>query len=142
MSGRCGEPKPKTTKPSNPNLRRKRRGRPSWKQEAGGCVVPVTRNSERRTEIAGSLSTGIGRTAWKQAERKKRGSGTKETEPHRRNRRQGRSGRGEKKDGRLSSQKQAEANERERKAGGKARKRSESGKEGKHRWNSCGSEAG
>ena len=50
MSGRCGEPKPKTTKPSNPSLRRKLRGRPSWKQEAGGCVVPVTRNSERRKE--------------------------------------------------------------------------------------------
>ena len=49
---------------------------------------------------------------------------------------------GKGKSGRLSSQKQAEANERERKAGGKTRKRSESGKEGKHRWNSCGSEAG
>ena len=73
---------------------------------------------------------------------------------------------GKRKSRRLSSQKQAEADERKRKAGRKARKRSGrkkaetkgstggtavgakpggtkgSGKEGKHRWNSCGSEAG
>ena len=35
----------------------------------------------------------------------------------------------------------AEADERKLKGTGKCRKRSESGKEGKHSWNSCGSEA-
>ena len=62
--------------------------------------------------------------AWRRAEGQRKATGTKGTVAHRENRRQGRSGRGEKKDGKLSSQKQAEANERERKAGGKARKRS------------------
>ena len=51
---------------------------------------------------------------------------------------------GKRKSRRLSSQKQAEADERMRKAGGKPgqmRTRG-SGKEGKHRWNGCGSETG
>ena len=49
----------------------------------------------------------------------------------------------ERKKQRLSSEMlKLKADERKRKAGGKARKRSERGKEGKHRWNSCGSEAG
>ena len=49
---------------------------------------------------------------------------------------------GKRKSGRLSSQKRAEADERKQKASRKARKRSESGEEGKHRWNGCGSETG
>ena len=36
---------------------------------------------------------------------------------------------------------EAEADERKQKRNGQCRKRSESGKEGKHSWNSCGSEA-
>ena len=52
---------------------------------------------------------------------------------------------GKRKSGRLSSQKQAEADERKRKAGRKApeEKRTKgSGNAGKHRWNGCGSETG
>ena len=45
---------------------------------------------------------------------------------------------GKGKNGRLSSQNRAEADERKRKQG----KSPEAKAEGKHRWNSCGSEAG
>ena len=44
----------KSDKPSNLNRMRKHGERPSWKQEAGSCVVPVTRNSEAEKGIAGS----------------------------------------------------------------------------------------
>ncbi len=57
---------------------------------------------------------------------------------HRGNRRQGNTGRRERKDGRLSSLSRAEADERKRKRG----ESPEAKAEGKHRRNSCGSEAG
>ena len=85
-------------KPSNLNLKRKPRGWPSWKQEARSCVVPVTRSSEPEKGNRRKLSTGIGRTAWKQAGQKRKGSGTKETGKHRGNRRQGRTGSRERKE--------------------------------------------
>ena len=64
----------------------------------------MTRNSEAAKGIAGCLSTGTGREAWKQAERKGKGSGTKETELHRGTRCEGETGRGEKKKQRPSSE--------------------------------------
>ena len=54
--------------------------------------------------IAGRLSTKTGSEAWKQAERKGKGSGTKETELHRGTHCEGETGRGEKKKQRPSSE--------------------------------------
>ena len=90
--------KVQTDKPSNQNLKRKQRGMAEL--ETGGRqleVAPVTRNSGAEKGIAGRLSTGTGREAWKQAERKGKGSGTKETELHRGTHCEGETGRREKK---------------------------------------------
>ena len=59
---------------------------------------------ERRKEQQEGLSTGTGREAWKQAEQKGKGSGTKETELHRETHCEGETGRGEKKKQRPSSE--------------------------------------
>ena len=64
----------------------------------------MTRNSEAAKGIAGCLSTGTGREAWKQAEQKGKGSGTKETELHRGTHCEGETGRREKKKQRPSSE--------------------------------------
>ena len=90
--------KTQNDKPSNQNLKRKQRG--PAELETGGrelrsaCDTKQKSGERNRRE----LSTGIGRDAWKQAKRKRKGSGTKETEPHRRNRRQGKTGSREKKE--------------------------------------------
>ena len=105
MSGRCGEQKPKTTKLSNLNLKRKPRG--TAELETGGRqlgVAPVTRNSEAEKGIAGRLSTDTGREAWKQAERKGKATGTKGTVAHRGTHCEGETGRWEKKKQRPSSE--------------------------------------
>ena len=64
----------------------------------------MTRNSEAAKGIAGCLSTGTGREAWKQAERKGKATGTKETVAHRGTHCEGETGRGEKKKQRPSSE--------------------------------------
>ena len=92
-------------KPSNLNLKRKLRG--AAELETGGrelCVAPVTRNSGAEKGTAGSLSTGTGREAWKQAERKGKAKGTKGTGAHRETHCEGEAGRGEKKKQRPSSE--------------------------------------
>ena len=92
-------------KPSNLNLKRKPRG--TAELETGGRqprVAPVTRNSGAEKGIAGSLSTGTGREAWKQAEQKGKAAGTKETVAHRGAHCEGETGRGEKKKQRPSSE--------------------------------------
>ena len=92
-------------KPSNLNLKRKQRG--TAELETGGRqleVAPVTRNSEAEKGIAGCLSTGTGREAWKQAEQKGKATGTKETVAHRGAHCEGETGRGEKKKQRPSSE--------------------------------------
>ena len=87
----------KTDKPSNRNLKRKQRGMAEL--ETGGqklrsaCDTKQPSGERKRRE----LSTGIGRDAWKQANRKRKATGTKGTVAHRENRCQGRSGRWEKK---------------------------------------------
>ena len=88
----------KTDKPSNRNLKRKQRGLAEL--ETGGqklrsaCDTKQPQGERKRRK----LSTGIGRDAWKQAKRKRKTKGTKETVAHRRNRCQGRTGRREKKE--------------------------------------------
>ena len=87
----------KTDKPSNQNLKRKQRG--TAELETGGRKLRSAcdtkqRNGERKRR---KLSTGIGRTAWKQAGQKRKATGTKETVAHRENRRRGKSGRRERK---------------------------------------------
>ena len=87
----------KTDKPSNQNLKRKQRGMAELEtggQELCSACDTKQRNGERKRR---KLSTGIGRKAWKQAGQKRKRSGTKGTDKHRRNRCQGRSGRREKK---------------------------------------------
>ena len=64
----------------------------------------MTRSSGTEKGTAGRLSTGTGREAWKQAEQKGKGSGTKETELHRGTHCEGETGRGEKKKQRPSSE--------------------------------------
>ena len=88
----------KTDKPSNQNLKRKQRGMAELEtggQELRSACDTKQRNGERKRR---KLSTGIGRKAWKQAGRKRKATGTKETVAHRGNRCQGRSGRREKKE--------------------------------------------
>ena len=67
-------------------------------------VAPVMRNSAAEKGNAGRLSNRTGREAWKQAERKGKSKGTKETGEHRRTHCEGETGRGERKKQRLSSQ--------------------------------------
>ena len=87
----------KTDKPSNQNLKRKQRGMAEL--ETGGqklrsaCDTKQPSGERKRRK----LSTGIGRDAWKQAKRKRKSKGTQGTGKHRRNRCQGKTGRGEKK---------------------------------------------
>ena len=64
----------------------------------------MTRNSEAEKGTAGCLSTGTGREAWKQAERKGKAKGTKGTGAHRETHCEGEAGRGEKKKQRPSSE--------------------------------------
>ena len=139
-----GNGKVQTEKPSNLNLRRKLRGRPSWKQEAGSCESACDTKRRSGERDRRKLSTGIGRAAWKQAGRKRKGSGPRGTGAHGQNHRQGWPGRRERKDGRLSSQNRVEAEKTKRRRGEspEAKRTRGSGEEGKHRWNSCGSEAG
>ena len=87
----------KTDKPSNQNLKRKQRG--AAELETGGRKLRSACDTKQRSgeRKRRKLSTGIGRDAWKQAKRKRKAKGTKGTGAHRRNRCQGRSGRGEKK---------------------------------------------
>ena len=88
----------KTDKPSNQNLKRKQRGMAELEtggQELRSACDTKQRSGERKRR---KLSTGIGRDAWKQAKQKRKGSGTKGTDKHRRNRCQGRTGRREKKE--------------------------------------------
>ena len=97
--------KVQTDKPSNQNLKRKPRG--TAELETGGRrleVAPVTRNSGAEKGIAGCLSTGTGREAWKQAEQKGKATGTKGTVAHRGAHCEGETGRGEKKKQRPSSE--------------------------------------
>ena len=97
--------KVQTDKPSNQNLKRKPRG--TAELETGGrrlSVAPVTRNSEAAKGIAGCLSTGTGREAWKQAERKGKAKGTQGTGAHRETHCEGETGRREKKKQRPSSE--------------------------------------
>ena len=77
-------------------------GRAGNRRPAAG-VAPVTRISGAEKGIAGCLSTGTGREAWKQAERKGKATGTKETVAHRGTHCEGETGRGEKKKQRPSS---------------------------------------
>ena len=97
MQVRCGTEKFKTDKPSNRNLKRKQRGAAAL--ETGGrklrsaCDTKQQIGERKRRE----LSTETGRKAWQQAGRKGKATGTKGTAAHRKNRCQGRSGRGEKK---------------------------------------------
>ena len=88
----------KTDKPNNQNLKRKQRG--TAELETGGrklcsaCDTKQLQGERKRRK----LSTEIGRDARKQAKRKRKAKGTKETGEHRRNRCQGKSGRWEKKE--------------------------------------------
>ena len=88
----------KTDKPSNQNLKRKQRG--TAELETGGRELRSACDTKQRSgeRKRRKLSTGIGRKAWKQAQRKRKATGTKETVAHRENRRQGRTGRREKKE--------------------------------------------
>ena len=88
----------KTDKPSNQNLKRKQRGMAELEtggQELCSACDTKQKSGERKRR---KLSTGIGRKAWKQAGRKRKTKGTKETGEHRRNRCQGKTGRREKKE--------------------------------------------
>ena len=88
----------KTDKLSNQNLKRKQRGMAELEtggQELRSACDTKQKSGERKRR---KLSTGIGRKAWKQARRKRKAKGTKETGEHRRNRCQGKTGRREKKD--------------------------------------------
>ena len=85
-------------KPSNRNLKRKQGGMAEL--ETGGQELRSTCETKQRDgeKKRRELSTGIGRKAWKQAGRKRKESGPKGTEEHRRNRCQGKTGRREKKE--------------------------------------------
>ena len=109
----------KTDKPSNQNLKRKQRG--TAELETGGRELRSAcdmkqRNGERKRR---KLSTGIGRDAWKQAKRKRKGRGRKEPESTEGTADRGKREEGKRKSGRLSSQKRAEGIERDWKASGK-----------------------
>ena len=73
----------KADKPSNQNLKRKPRGMAELEtggQKLRSACDTKQKNGERKRR---KLSTGIGRDAWKQAKRKRKGSGTKGTGEHR-----------------------------------------------------------
>ena len=89
----------KTDKPSRQNLKRKPRGKSG--REIGRMTTEGSHCEAKQEKVerkCRKLSTGTGRKAWKQAGRKGKATGTKETVAHRENRCQGRSGRGEKKE--------------------------------------------
>ena len=86
-----------------PKAKAKGNGRAGNRRPAAE-VAPVMRNRRAEKGIAGKLSNRIGREAWKQAERKRKAKGTKETGAHRGTHCEGETGRGEKKKQRLSSQ--------------------------------------
>ena len=87
-----------TDKPSNQNLKRKQRGAAELETEGrklrSACDTKQKSGERKRRK----LSTGTGRKAWKQAGEKGKATGTKETVEHRGNRRQGKTGRREKKE--------------------------------------------
>ena len=88
----------KTDKPSNRNLKRKQRGMAELEtggRELRSACDTKQKSGERKRR---KLSTEIGRDAWKQAKRKRKATGTKETVAHRENRCQGKTGRREKKE--------------------------------------------
>ena len=70
----------KTDKPSNQNLKRKQRG--TAELETGGWKLRSACDTKQKSgeRKRRKLSTGIGRDAWKQAERKRKGRGRKEPE--------------------------------------------------------------
>ena len=88
----------KTDKPSNRNLKRKQRG--AAELETGGRKLRSACDTKQKSgeRKRRKLSTEIGRDAWKQAKRKRKATGTKETVAHRENRCQGKTGRREKKE--------------------------------------------
>ena len=113
-----------TDKPSNRNLKRKQREMAELEtggQELRSACDTKRLSGERKRR---KLSTGIGRDAWKQAKRKRKGRGRKKPTSTEGTADRGEREEGKRKSGRLSSQKRAEADERKRKASRKARKRS------------------
>ena len=68
----------KTDKPSNQNLKRKQRG--TAELETGGRKLRSACDTKQKSgeRKRRKLSTGIGRKAWKQAGRKRKGRGRKE----------------------------------------------------------------
>ena len=73
----------KADKPSNQNLKRKPRGMAELEtggQKLRSACDTKQKNGERKRR---KLSTGIGRDAWKQAERKRKAKGPKGTREHR-----------------------------------------------------------
>ena len=88
--------------------------------EGSHCVAKQEKVERKRRK----LSTGIGRDAWKQAKRKRKGRGRKKPTSTEGTADRGDREEGKRKSGRLSSQKRAEGDERNRKASRKARKRS------------------
>ena len=99
-------------KPSNLSLKRKQRG--TAELETGGrklrsaCDTKQSSGERKRRK----LSTGIGRDAWKQAKRKRKGRGRKEPKRTERTAARGDREEGKRKGRRLSSQKRVEADER------------------------------
>ena len=108
----------KTDKPSNQNLTRKQRGMAELEtggQELRSACDTKQRSGERKCR---KLSTGIERDAWKQAKRKRKRRGRKEPESTEGTTARGKREEGKRKGRRLSSQKQAEVDERKQKASG------------------------
>ena len=109
----------KTDKPSNRNLKRKQRGMAELEtggQELRSACDTKQKSGERKRR---KLSTGIGRDAWKQAKRKRKGRGRKKPTSTEGTAARGKREEGKRKSRRLSSQKRAEGDERNRKASGK-----------------------
>ena len=123
------------TLPSNLNLKRKQRGMAELEtggQELRSACDTKERNGERKRR---KLSTGIGRKAWKQAGRKRKKStgGTAD---------RGEREEGKRKNGRLSSQKRAEADERKQKASGKPGREAKAEKKGSTGGTAVGAKPG
>ena len=109
----------KTDKPSNQNLKRKQRRMAEL--ETGGQELRSACDTKQRTgeRKRRKLSTGIGRDAWIQAKRKRKGRGRKKPTNTEGTAARGKREEGKRKSRRLSSQNRAEADERKQKARGK-----------------------
>ena len=108
-------------------------------QELRSACDTKQKSGERKRR---KLSTGIGRDAWKQAKRKRKGRGRKKPTST-----EGTAGRGEReegkrKNGRLSSQKRAEADERKQKASGKPGREAKAEKKGSTGGTAVGAKPG